>query len=87
MLEPLISINIKSPEYVRRKPDGTVEHEKIELHGFSCPVCHGSGWTFEGDSHGELFKRQCECCMGFGLLKARVSVEWLPDERAKQIEN
>lgn len=76
-------INLESPESVRLSPDGTVARELTERRGFICPQCNGSGYILEENAVGQLERRQCDCCMGFGTLKVRIVAEWMPDNGIK----
>ena len=74
-------IVLDDPEILRYSQDGTVSREMIERRGFTCPHCHGAGQVVTEGRLGELIKAQCPICLGFGTLKARVVIEWMPDER------
>ncbi|MCR5362437.1 MAG: hypothetical protein K6E73_10595 [Bacteroidales bacterium] len=62
--------------------DSTLQREESEHRGFICPHCHGGGHVIEPDEANVLEQRQCPTCMGFGQLKARITVQWMPDEKA-----
>ena len=62
--------------------DGTVQREENEHRGFTCPRCNGAGHVIEPDYANVLVERQCPTCMGFGQMKARITVQWMPDEKA-----
>ena len=72
------------PEHVMVKPDGTVAREMTEKGGFTCPRCNGSGRVIVEDNSGHDAIEQCPICMGYGVLKARIVTEWLPDVRICQ---
>jgi len=74
---------VEAPESVRLQADGTVARELSERRGFACPQCNGSGYVMGEDGRGGLVKSQCDACMGYGMLKARILVEWLPDNPVK----
>lgn len=74
---------VEAPESVRLQPDGTVARELSERRGFTCPQCNGSGYVMREDGRGGLERVQCDACMGYGSLKARILVEWLPDNPVK----
>ena len=74
---------VESPDYVHMQADGTVAREMMERRGFTCPQCNGSGHVMTENRFGQLEKQQCDACMGYGTLKARIVIEFLPDEKAK----
>ena len=74
---------VEAPESVRLQADGTVGRELSEQRGFTCPQCNGSGYVMRENARGELERVQCDACMGYGTLKARILVEWLPDNPVK----
>lgn len=74
-----IMLELDAPEFLRRMPDGTVAKEMIHKKPFTCPYCNGSGWNMTENNHGQLEKKQCEMCLGFGELKAEITVEWKPN--------
>lgn len=56
-----------------------VYQQKIEtlyVHNFECPVCHGRGSVIS--SVHEDRPETCGYCDGTGKVKARVTVEWEP---------
>ena len=67
------------PEFFQLKPDGTVAREMSEKGGFTCPRCNGSGRVIVEDNMGHDGIEQCPVCLGYGVLKARIVTEWLPD--------
>lgn len=71
-------LELSAPEVMRRKSDGTVAKEMLEQGPFRCPCCNGSGWTRVDYSHGKPETEQCEMCLGYGELKAEITVEWKP---------
>ena len=68
--------DIPTSEYVPLNPENIVARE---LNGFTCPQCDGRGYTLVENAHGGMEKCQCERCMGYGRLKARITVEWVVD--------
>ena len=72
-------ILIDEPDILSMKGDGTVAKEMTEHQPFLCTRCNGSGYVFNESRYtGELLKEQCPICLGYGELKARILIEWIP---------
>lgn len=41
-----------------------------------CSYCHGNGYFWSEDCHGESYKKECPVCKGSGKLNAVITIEW-----------
>lgn len=66
---------ITPPNLMKENP-----YEMKTFHGHVCSYCHGNGWTPVLGDRNERESKTCPICNGRKILKAVVTIKWMPDE-------
>ena len=55
-------------------------YEMKTFQGFTCSYCHGNGWIPALGERNDREQRTCPVCNGRKILKACITIKWMPDE-------
>lgn len=59
-------------------PDCQSTTEKLVSVGHCCEYCHGNGWFWGEDEHGEDIHVDCPVCQGHKEVDAVIDIKWQP---------
>lgn len=67
----------KKKELIEVAPPQRIGAEKLVTRPHQCPYCSGKGWHWSDGPRGTE-KKQCPDCKGAGMIRAIVTINWLP---------
>ena len=75
----------KKKELIEVAPPQRIGAEKLVTRAHRCPYCSGRGWHMDEGPHG-VERKQCPDCKGAGMIRAIVTINWLPAAMAAEAQ-